>query len=112
MDSLRLNVTPRNIGYVAESLIPEVSAEGSSAQEAAENARLVALALYPKGARPDVLIVCVKEPGACTIIMQSINKALSLAPQADAGDWRYIASVTNGDISLEQKTAKEVHHPL
>jgi hypothetical protein len=94
MDPLRLVVIPRGKGFVAESRDPAVTALGSSAEEATENARLAALALFEKGRRPDMLIVRLNEPGLCTIVMQPLQKTFSITAD-DKPEWRYIASVTN-----------------
>jgi hypothetical protein len=94
MDPLRLVVIPRGKGFAAESRDPAVTALGSSAEEATENARLAALALFAKGLRPNMLIVRLNEPGLCTIVMQPLEKAFSITADTQP-EWRYIASVTN-----------------
>lgn len=94
MDPLRIVVALRGKSYVAESREPAITALGSSAVEATENARLAALALFAKRSRPTMLLVRLSEPGSCTIVMQPIEKAFSIAAD-DKPEWRYIASVTN-----------------
>jgi hypothetical protein len=94
MDPLRLVVMPRGKRFVAESHDPAVTALGSSAEEAAENARLAALARLEKGRLPKMLIVRLNEPGVCTIVMQPLQKAFSITTD-DKPEWRYIASVTS-----------------
>jgi hypothetical protein len=96
MDQLRLLVTPRGKGYIAESRDPAVTALGSSAEEATENARRAALSLFSKGPRPTMLIVRLSEPGLRTIVMQPIDEPFSIAGE-DKPEWRYIASVTKDD---------------
>jgi hypothetical protein len=91
VDSLYLVVTPRGKGYVAESRALEITALGSSTEEAAENARLMAIALFAKGPRPSSLIVRFDEPGLHTILMQRIYERVSLAPLSEKPEWRYMA---------------------
>jgi hypothetical protein len=101
MDPLRLHVTPRGSSFVAESRHPALTAVGPSPADAAENARLVALALFGTGLRPTTLIVRLDQPGMRTIIMQPIDEVFQvLAPAADSG-WRYIASVSSSDDARE-----------
>jgi hypothetical protein len=94
MDPFRLVVTPRGKSFVAESREPAVTALGSSAVEAAENARLAALAFFAKRPRPTVLIVRLSEPGLSTIVMQPLREVFSVTRE-DTPNWRYIASVTD-----------------
>jgi len=101
MDTLRLDVTPRGKGYVAESRRPELTALGSSPEAAAENARLMAIALFATATRPTTLIVRLNEPEVCTIVMQPVEEPFSLAAPSERPDWRYIASVTNDGSSKE-----------
>ena len=105
MEPLRLNVMPRGKGYVAESRNPELTAVGSSPEEAAENARRMALALLANTAGPRTLIVRINEPGLRSIIMQPLDKRVFLAVAGEDLDWRYTASVTNGD-ALEDGVAE------
>jgi hypothetical protein len=92
MEMLRLVVTPRGKGYVAVSRDPALTAVGSSAVEAAENARVTALALFAKASRPNKMLVRINQPGVCTIAMQPIEKPFSFEPN-DEPEWRYVASV-------------------
>jgi hypothetical protein len=101
MDQLRLDVIQRGKGYVAESRAPEITAVGASPEEAAENARLMAMALFTKDQRPTTLLVRVCEPGLCTIIMQPLERAFSLAVVGEKPAWRYMASVSNVDPMLQ-----------
>jgi hypothetical protein len=101
MDTLRLDVTPRGKGYVAESHRPELAALGSSPEDAVENARLMAIELFARAPRPTTLIVRLNEPGVCTIVMQPVEKPFSLAAHGDKPEWRYMASVTNDGASKE-----------
>jgi hypothetical protein len=101
MNTLRLNVCPRGKGYVAQSIAPEVTALGSSPEEAVESARLVALDLLAKVHRPKMLIVYLDEPGISTIVMQPIDSAFALAAVAKETGWRYIASVPNDAAAME-----------
>jgi len=95
MEPFRLNVVPRGKGYVAESRDPQLTALGSSPEEAAENARLMALALYVNGARQSTLIVRTNGPALCTIVMQPIDKPVTPVADGEELEWRYMASVTN-----------------
>jgi hypothetical protein len=99
MDALYLVVTPRGKGYVAESRALEITALGSSKEEAAENARLTAIALLAKGTRPASLIVHFNEPGLHTILMQPTGERVSLAPLAEKPAWRYMASITSDGVT-------------
>ncbi len=98
MDPLRLEVAPCAKGYSAASHAPAVTALGHSAEEAAENGRLAAIVLYAKGARPEMLIVCSTEPGHSTIVMQPIDKPVSLAGVRDHMPWRYMASIISPGV--------------
>jgi hypothetical protein len=101
MDTLRLNVSPRGKGYVAQSTAPAVTALGSSPEEAVESARLMALALFAKGPQPKMLIVYLDEPRIRTIVMQPMDKAFTLAALAEPTGWRYMASVSNDTPAME-----------
>ena len=82
MDPLRIHVMPLGRGYLAESRIPAVTALGASAEEAAENGRLMAIAVFDafgSRAHPSTLIVRIDEQGRSAIAMQSIDKPFSLA---------------------------------
>lgn len=100
MNSVRLSVTACGKHYIAASAVPEVTAVGTTALEAAENGRKAALAMLRatirKLGRPMFLIVDVKEPAVNTIIMQPIDFAISVVVGKNAPKWRYMASVTNG----------------
>jgi hypothetical protein len=98
MDPLRLVVTPRGKGYVAESQLPALTALGTSPEDAAENARLMAIAFFAKGPRPVTMIVRLSEPGINTIIMQPFLETFSLDASAKS-DWRYMASVSSDDAA-------------
>jgi hypothetical protein len=95
MDPLRLDVVPRGKGYVAESRIPAITALGNSPEEAAENARLMAVAHFAKDPRPITMIVRISQPGLHTIVMQPVLETFSLDTSAVKPDWRYMATVTN-----------------
>jgi hypothetical protein len=76
--------------FVAESTSPAFTALGSSPEEATETLRLIAIAKIGSGAKPDMLIARINEPGLCTIIMQPMGKAFTTeCVQA----WHYMASV-------------------
>jgi hypothetical protein len=65
MATIRIRVAPLGNGYIAEGGAPFVTAAGSSAEEAAENARRAALeSLETLGThkRPSTLIVSIEEP--------------------------------------------------
>jgi hypothetical protein len=101
MDTLRLNVRQRGKGYVAQSATPETTAMGSSPEEAAERARLMALAHFGKSSRPTMLIVYLDEPGTRTIVMQPIDRAFALVAVAEENEWRYMASVSTATAPPE-----------
>jgi hypothetical protein len=101
MITLRLDVCPRGKGYVAQSADPEVIALGSSPEEAAESARLMALALFAKHPRPKMLLAYLDEPGIRTIVVQPIDRAFALADFAEEPGWRYMASVTDGAAAVQ-----------
>ncbi len=69
-------------GYIAESGSPVVTAFGSSVEEAAENARLAAIAALEEmgfPGYPSTLIVRIDERGRSAIVMQSVAQPFSLA---------------------------------
>ncbi|HEY8314636.1 MAG TPA: hypothetical protein VIG51_10775 [Candidatus Baltobacteraceae bacterium] len=81
MEPLRVRVTQLGTGYVAESYAPAITGLGSSPEEAAENARIKALAVFDAFAResqPATLIVRIDEPGRSAIAMQPMEKRFSL----------------------------------
>jgi hypothetical protein len=84
MGPLRVRVVPLGKGYIAESSAPLITALGSSAEEAAERARLMAieaLQTYGSHSYPDTLIVRIDEPGRSAIAMQSMHAPFSLATE-------------------------------
>jgi|GEM_PF-3994683 hypothetical protein len=95
MNTVRFDVSPRGKGYVAQSTTPAITALGASPEEAVESARLMALVLFAKGPRPEMLVVYLDEPGIRTIVMQPINKTFTLTTVAKETGWHYMASVTN-----------------
>jgi predicted pyridoxine 5'-phosphate oxidase superfamily flavin-nucleotide-binding protein len=81
MDPVRVRIIMLGKGYLAESRVPFVTATGSSAEEAVENARLIALGVSDTTERPsddEMLIVRIDEPNGSTIVMQPIRKPFSL----------------------------------
>ena len=81
MDPFRIRVAPLGKGYMAEAHEPLVTAMGASAEEAAENARLMAMDLmkaFASRSYPSTLIVRIDEPGRSAIAMQSMDKPFSL----------------------------------
>jgi hypothetical protein len=92
MDSFRLTVTPSGNRYVAKSTCPELTALGSSPEKATESLRIMAIALFAKETRPEMLIVRINQPDLCTIIMQPLEKPFTTEIVAD-DPWRYMASV-------------------
>jgi hypothetical protein len=69
MDSLDLTVVPHGKRFVATSVLAGIWALGPSAEEATENARLVGIALFGKGPRPEMLIVRISPvfaPSSCS----------------------------------------------
>jgi hypothetical protein len=90
MDPLRVSVTRRGTGYIAASLVPEVMAVGSTADQAAENVRRTALKLFDKHARPTAMIVRFDEPGRSIITVQPLEKPVS-------PEWCYFSVVSPED---------------
>jgi hypothetical protein len=78
MASLYLIVSVRGDGYVADCRVPMISALGSSAAEAAENARVEALLVFGKSDRPSSVIVRIDEPGYTTVVVQPADEPISL----------------------------------
>ena len=93
MDSLCLTVVPYGKRFVAKSTSPALTALGPSPEEATENARLMAIALFATGPRPTMLIARINQPGLCTIIMQPLEKAFTIGSMVEKVGWRYMASV-------------------
>ncbi len=81
MGPLRIRVAPLGKGYLAESRMPQITAMGASAEEAAENARLMAVDVFnafTNASYPSTLIVRIDEPGRNVIAMQSTLQPFSL----------------------------------
>ena len=81
MSPLRIHVSPLGRGYVAESRVPHITAMGASAEEAAENGRLMALAVFEalgKAIHPSTLIVRIQEQGGQSVAMQAFDRPFSL----------------------------------
>lgn len=73
MDLVRVHVTPLGLGYRAESRIPDITAMGTTAEEAAENARCQAVQMLRAGESDNgMLIVRVSDAGRESIAMQSL----------------------------------------
>ena len=92
MDPLRIHVAQLGHGYIAESTDPVVTALGTTATEAAENARSMAILVLNAQGRstPTTLIVRIEEAERDAIAMQSINKIFSLdAAASDLGSYYY-----------------------
>ena len=82
MDVVRIHVTHSGQGYLAESRNPDIRAVGTSAEEAAENARLQAMEmLRPNDSSRRMLIVRVTETGRESIAMQALKSGFSLRAQ-------------------------------
>jgi hypothetical protein len=103
MGPLRLTVTPREKGYVAKSSEQDITAFGKTAADAAENARKMAVAAIETEARPEVLLLRVDEPGLSTVIMQPLDRPVSLAATAVDVKRHYVATEA-GDTSLKAAT--------
>lgn len=83
LDLVRIHVTPLGRGYIAESRLPDITAIGATAQEAAENARLQALEmLEPLDSGKSMLIVRVSDDGRESIAMQSLRSGFSFKSTA------------------------------
>ncbi|HZT11619.1 MAG TPA: hypothetical protein VFA29_02380 [Candidatus Baltobacteraceae bacterium] len=73
MDLVRVHVTPLGLGYMAESRVPYITAMGTTAEEAAENARRQAVDMLRAGdSNNGMLIVRVSDAGRESIAMQSL----------------------------------------
>jgi hypothetical protein len=101
MNTVRFNVCPRGKGYIAQSMAPEITAMGASPEEAVESARLMALVLFARGPRPEMLVVYLDEPGIRKIVMQPLTKTFTLATATEETGWRYMASVTDDTASIK-----------
>lgn len=102
MGPLRIHVMPLGRGYLAESRVPAVTALGASAEEAAENGRLMAMAVFNafrSCAHPATLIVRIDERGRSAIAMQSIDKPFSLAAAGKELGSCYFDSEGNSTIA-------------
>lgn len=103
LNPLRIHVVPLGRGYLAESDAPVVTAMGSSAEEAAENGRLMAMALfeaYGAGSHPVTLIVRIDEPGRSGIAMQPMNRPFCLARAGKESGTCYFDSEGNASAIL------------
>ncbi len=101
MGPLRIRVIPLGRGYLAESRTPEVTAFGATAEEAAENGRLMAMAVYEaflEGVYPRTLIVRIDEPGRIAIAMQTIDRPFSLHAAVTEFEDCYFDSQGNGAV--------------
>jgi hypothetical protein len=99
MASLYLTVRVRRDGYVADCRVPAIIAVGSSAAEAAENARVEAMSVFGKSDRPENVIVRVDEPGHTTIAVQPADEHISLPVVDDHSRRRYFRTVVS-DVSF------------
>jgi hypothetical protein len=88
MDLFRVTVTPRGNGYIAQSKIPKLTALGASAEEAAENARVMALERLGADERPPMLLVRVHDVRCRTIVMQPIDRPVQLDAARRNSEWR------------------------
>ena len=98
MQTLRIHVTSRDGAFVANTAEPGILAAGKTPEEAAENARLVALQKLDKSVAPAILIVRVDEPGRSMFAMQPANRPVSLDGTVADGDWAYYASVNGAEL--------------
>ena len=83
METVRIIVKRIDLAFRADSSIQSISAVGSTAQEAAENARLLSLAAFGSGTHPSRILVQFDGP-ACGFV-QSIHKPISLADVFEDG---------------------------
>jgi hypothetical protein len=70
------------MGFVAESLMPAFTAVGSVPEEAAENARILALAIFAAGPRPADFIVRLNAGGRSSIVKQPLDQPIALSTSA------------------------------
>jgi hypothetical protein len=96
MAPLRLHVTPRGSGYIARADGSSVTAVGSSAAEAAENARLLAVRPGSAGELPLMLIVRLDEPGRSVFVMQPAQRPVSFERPWMDGDAASYAALSGG----------------
>jgi hypothetical protein len=97
MRPVRVHVRALGRGYLAESQAPTITAAGSSAEEAAENARLMALDVATLAGQPsaNTLMVRIDEPDRCVITMQSLDQPFSLEAAGKANGSYYFDSAGN-----------------
>ena len=95
MGPFRLSVTQRGNGYVAKSDEHDITSVAKSPVDAAENARKMALLALGKAARAAVLLLRVDEPGKSTIVLQPLDRPVSLAVDNVNASWRYIATISS-----------------
>lgn len=101
MNLLHVRVSQIGNGYLAESRIPPVTAAGSSVEEAAENARLMAIELFDMcktSSHPTTLIVRIDRPGRTAFAMQSMQKPFSLATLGEECGTYYFDSAGNDAV--------------
>jgi hypothetical protein len=97
MTPVRVHVISLGNGYLAESQEPLLTAAGTSAEEAAENARVMALDFAALAGQryANTLIVRIDEPGRCVIAMQSLEQPFSLEAAGKAYGSCYFDSAGN-----------------
>lgn len=82
MKALRVYVTARRNRFIAESDLPSIVAIGGSVQAAAENARLMAIALIGSAPAPATIFVQSKEPGRICLLVQPLGKPIEMIAPA------------------------------
>jgi hypothetical protein len=97
VNPLRIDVVVRGSRWVAECGAPLVTAVGASAEQAAENARLMALASFTRTTQPSMVLIRIEDPETSKILMQPMDEEISLEPSAGRRKWRYVASVKKSE---------------
>jgi hypothetical protein len=92
VELFRLIVQRRGKAYAAQGSTPDVTAIGASVVDAAENARLMAMALFDVDERPPMLLIRTDRAGMSTVVMQPFNK-------------RVAADSTGSVIGVDQSSA-------
>jgi hypothetical protein len=93
-------VQPRAKGYVARSSKSGVTAFGSSAIAAAENARHMAMAMFRPETWPAMLLVRIDGPRSSTIVMQPFDRPVAIEAAGSELGWR-LAALAGSDEGTE-----------
>jgi hypothetical protein len=78
VELFRMVAQRRGKRFVARSSTPDITALGLSAASAAENARLMAVAMLDRTDRPATLLLRIEGAGVSTLVMQPFDKPVSI----------------------------------